>query len=113
MWNCDLRLEPGFGLGRSLIDVFARRHYASLENSDYRFGGSSAAQAQTEVKYASDALGRVISVIYLGGDQDGATIEYTYDKAGNRTQLVSESSQLPYNLQRKARWWWCRCSACW
>ena len=34
--------------------------------------------------YTYDALGRVIHVTY----EDGSQVDYTYDAAGNRTQVV-------------------------
>lgn len=47
----------------------------------------SSANADT-VQYQYDVFGRVVRVIY----NSGATIDYTYDAAGNRTQIVRSSS---------------------
>jgi YD repeat-containing protein len=49
--------------------------------------GVARAQA-SNVTYAYDALGRLISATYVGGPNAKLIIQYSYDAAGNRTQVV-------------------------
>lgn len=51
----------------------------------------AAALAKDPVVYAYDALGRLTSATY----PNGVTITYTYDAAGNRTQVVAASTPPP------------------
>jgi YD repeat-containing protein len=48
------------------------------------------ARAET-VQYTYDALGRIVTVTY----GSGAVITYTYDAAGNRTEVVQTSPPPP------------------
>jgi len=50
------------------------------------FPGISLAQETSAYKY--DALGRLISSRQTGGPSDGKITCYTYDKAGNRTNVT-------------------------
>lgn len=68
-----------------------RAHAAALSIATFGIGGLGLAHAQAQVanKYFYDALGRVISVSHwTNGVRDGEVI-YSYDAAGNRTQLLS------------------------
>lgn len=49
---------------------------------------AASASTAAPIEYRYDALGRVVSVIYSGGQ----TIKYTYDAAGNRTTHVVQST---------------------
>ena len=49
------------------------------------FSGSSAGAQSHTVVYAYDALGRIVGASY----SDGASVAYSYDAAGNRTQVSS------------------------
>lgn len=52
--------------------------------------GTSLAQSTTSTEaYTYDALGRVTKVEVTDGEQDGASRNYDYDNADNRTQVVS------------------------
>jgi len=51
----------------------------------------AAALAKDPVVYAYDSLGRLTSATY----PNGVTITYTYDAAGNRTQVVAASTPPP------------------
>lgn len=46
--------------------------------------GAYPALADEHVTYAYDALGRIVSATYT----NGKTINYTYDAAGNRAQVI-------------------------
>ncbi|MFA5970661.1 MAG: Ig-like domain-containing protein [Sphingomonas sp.] len=52
------------------------------------------AQSSTET-YSYDALGRLISVVTTGGQNNAETHSICYDDAGNRTQYVSDSLGAP------------------
>lgn len=52
--------------------------------------GLSLAQSTTSTEsYTYDALGRLTKVEVASGEQDGASRDYNYDKADNRSQVVS------------------------
>lgn len=46
------------------------------------------AMAQSTVKYEYDALGRLVAVRNEGGDNDTVSVDYAYDKAGNRINVT-------------------------
>lgn len=52
------------------------------------------AQSSTE-SYSYDALGRLITVVSAGGQNNNETHSICYDDAGNRTEFVSNSSGTP------------------
>lgn len=57
---------------------------------------SSIAEAQSSTEaYSYDALGRLISVVTAGGQNNAETHSICYDDAGNRTQYVSDTSGIP------------------
>lgn len=45
-------------------------------------------QAGEKVRYSYDSLGRLKSALYEGGVSDGKSTTYSYDPAGNRTQVA-------------------------
>lgn len=55
------------------------------------FACVSYAQSSTET-YSYDALGRLIKVVTAGGQNNAETQSYCYDDAGNRTDVVSNTS---------------------
>lgn len=57
---------------------------------------SSVAEAQSSTEtYSYDALGRLVSVVTAGGQNNGEAHTICYDDAGNRTQYVSDTSGIP------------------
>ncbi|WP_448501009.1 RHS repeat domain-containing protein [Sphingomonas sp.] len=45
--------------------------------------------AQEVVTYSYDSLGRLVTVTHAGGGNNGVATHYTYDRAGNRTAVVT------------------------
>lgn len=41
-----------------------------------------------------DALGRLTRVVFVGGTRDGEEVRYSYDAAGNRTEVVSSGGNV-------------------
>jgi uncharacterized protein RhaS with RHS repeats len=52
------------------------------------------ASAGETITYSYDALGRLVEVARSGGPTNGGS-DYQYDKAGNRTRVISSAQNLP------------------
>jgi hypothetical protein len=55
---------------------------------------SSALSAET-ITYTYDAKGRLVKVVRTGTVNNNVTVEYTHDKADNRTRLKTTNSPNP------------------
>jgi YD repeat-containing protein len=55
---------------------------------------SSALAAET-ITYSYDAKGRLVKVVRTGTVNNNVTVEYTHDKADNRTRLKTTNSPNP------------------
>jgi hypothetical protein len=53
------------------------------------------------VAYTYDSLGRVISEVITGGDNNGMTVTYSYDPSGNRTEykVVGAKNVFPFGVK--------------
>jgi len=56
---------------------------------------SSLATAAETITYTYDAKGRVVKVVRTGTVNNNVTVEYTHDKADNRTRLKVTNSPNP------------------
>lgn len=56
---------------------------------------SSPALASETITYTYDVHGRVVEVKHSGGANGTTEIDYTYDKADNRSQVVVTNSPNP------------------
>ncbi|AMG75791.1 RHS Repeat protein [Sphingopyxis granuli] len=56
---------------------------------------SSAATAAETITYTYDAKGRLVKVVRTGTVNNNVTVEYTHDKADNRTRLKTTNSPNP------------------
>lgn len=56
---------------------------------------SSAANAAETITYTYDAKGRLVKVVRTGTVNNNVTVEYTHDKADNRTRLKTTNSPNP------------------
>lgn len=57
-------------------------------------GASSAFAAET-ITYSYDAKGRLVKVVRTGTVNNNVTVEYTHDKADNRTRVKTTNSPNP------------------
>ena len=55
----------------------------------------SAATAAETVTYSYDAKGRLVKVVRTGTVNNNVTVEYSHDKADNRTRLKTTNSPNP------------------
>jgi hypothetical protein len=58
------------------------------------FSASPALAAET-ITYTYDAKGRLVKVVRTGNVNNNVTVEYTHDKAENRTRLKTANSPNP------------------
>jgi YD repeat-containing protein len=56
---------------------------------------ASPALAAETITYSYDAKGRLVKVVRTGTVNNNVTIEYTHDKADNRTRLKTTNSPNP------------------
>ena len=56
---------------------------------------SNAAIAAETITYTYDAKGRLVKVVRTGTVNNNVTVEYTHDKADNRTRLKTTNSPNP------------------
>ena len=56
---------------------------------------AAAATAAETVTYTYDAKGRLVKVVRTGTVNNNVTVEYTHDKADNRTRLKTTNSPNP------------------
>lgn len=57
--------------------------------------GPAAAIAAETITYSYDGKGRVVKVVRTGTVNNNVTVEYTHDKADNRTRLKTTNSPNP------------------
>lgn len=50
---------------------------------------ATAAVATETITYTYDARGRVVQVVHSGTANNGVSTSYSYDKAGNRTNVTT------------------------
>jgi hypothetical protein len=55
-------------------------------------GAASPATSTETVTYTYDAKGRLVKVVRTGTVNNNVTVEYTHDKADNRTRLKTTNS---------------------
>ena len=55
----------------------------------------TAVNAAETITYSYDAKGRLVKVVRTGTVNNNVTVEYTHDKAGNRTRLKTTNSPNP------------------
>lgn len=58
-------------------------------------GMTSSALAAETITYSYDAKGRLVKVVRTGTVNNNVTVEYSHDKADNRTQLKTTNSPNP------------------
>ena len=58
-------------------------------------GIAPAAVAAETITYSYDGKGRVVKVVRTGTVNNNVTVEYTHDKADNRTRLTTNSPNPP------------------
>lgn len=58
-------------------------------------GTGPAALAAETITYTYDGKGRVVKVVRTGTVNNNVTVEYTHDKADNRTRLKTTNSPNP------------------
>jgi hypothetical protein len=70
-------------IGRALVGIVAL------------IATASAAIAAETITYTYDAKGRLVKVVRTGTVNNNVTVEYTHDKADNRTRLKVMNSPNP------------------
>ena len=55
----------------------------------------TAVNATETIAYSYDAKGRLVKVVRTGTVNNNVTVEYTHDKADNRTRLKTTNSPNP------------------
>ncbi|HEY0594758.1 hypothetical protein [Sphingopyxis sp.] len=58
-------------------------------------GGAPHVVAAETITYSYDAKGRLVKVVRTGTVNNNVTVEYTHDKADNRTRLKTTNSPNP------------------
>jgi hypothetical protein len=58
-------------------------------------GLASSAMAAETITYTYDAKGRLVKVVRTGTVNNNVTVEYTHDKADNRTRVKTTNSPNP------------------
>ena len=53
---------------------------------------ASLAHATETITYTYDAKGRLVKVVHTGTVNNGVTVDYTHDKADNRTNVKTTGS---------------------
>ena len=72
--------------------MFYRRFLAMAALS---LATATAATAAETITYSYDAKGRLVKVVRTGTVNNNVTVEYTHDKADNRTRLKTTNSPNP------------------
>lgn len=55
----------------------------------------AAAQSAETITYTYDAKGRLVKVVHSGTVNNNTTVEYTHDKADNRTRVKTTNAPNP------------------